>query len=289
MSDSESGTGRSVKDDESASTGGSGPQQRRWSSAGRSASVTRSDSATSAGEVSIGADNRRTAATGNSVASLFDVFHRAEGGTGGRERASGASKPVSVPTVAAELRSMCVHTTAKSCISADGSTFRCNSLHDIANRCRLRSLCRDYLQISTVAKSALATYGKHLIGGRISFEDWRVMLAGLGIMHTELRARMWYQAARAVAPPIPPTMGTMSAADRATYMNTLEPEGLPVALFIVSRVSHPEYIVSCHALAQSAYSSIGSSAAAPQYGASVARSAPSSIADSPRRLSLLSP
>lgn len=70
------------------------------------------------------------------------------------------------------------------------------------------------------------------------------MLAGLGIMHTELRARMWYQAARAVVPPVPPGFGTMSAADRAVYMNTLDPEGLPVAFYIVSRVSHPEYIVS---------------------------------------------
>lgn len=69
------------------------------------------------------------------------------------------------------------------------------------------------------------------------------MLAGLGIMHTELRARMWYQAARAVVPPIPPTMGTMTTADRLAYMNTLDPEGLPVAFYIVSRVSHPEYIV----------------------------------------------
>jgi hypothetical protein len=96
-----------------------------------------------------------------------------------------------------------------------------------------------YKELGVLAKSAMATYGKHLIGGRIAFNDWRAVLAGLGVVHTELRALQWFKVAIACAPYAPAAL-----APSASKEEFMEPEALQQGLYIVSRVSHPDYIVS---------------------------------------------
>jgi len=177
----------------------------------REMSVDRSPSRTSASaDESFRTDDglhQRQQSSKTSAASLFEVLHR------GSPRALDAA----TATAVAPVRTVPV------------------GLESVAGAMRTMG----YKELGVLAKSAMATYGKHLFGGRIAFSDWRAVLAGLGVVHTELRALQWFKAAIACAPYAPAVLAPGSSKEEF-----MEPEALQQGLYIVSRVSHPDYIVS---------------------------------------------